>query len=150
MGQLFSSLPPMGKSPLNALVGLTGAAPAAPTLAKLQTGLATAALLKSAIPSGTATMGTFASLPKPALPKLTTPVVPALPKPVAPVVPALPKPVAPVVPALPKPVAPVVPALPKPVAPVVPAARPVVLPKRKGGARKSRSTRKKSRRNSRR
>ena len=128
MGQLFSSLPPMGKSPLNALVGLTGAAPAAPTLAKLQTGLATAALLKSAIPSGTATMGTFASLPKPALPKLTTPVVPALPKPVAPVVPALPK----------------------PVAPVVPAARPVVLPKRKGGARKSRSTRKKSRRNSRR
>ena len=127
MGQLFSSLPPMGKSPLNALVGLTGAAPAAPTLAKLQTGLATAALLKSAIPSGTAAMGTFASLPKPALPKLTTPVVPALPKPVAPVVPALPKPVTPVVPA-----------------------RPVVLPKRKGGARKSRSTRKKSRRNSRR
>jgi hypothetical protein len=141
MGQLFSSLPPMGKSPLNALAGLSGAAPAA---AKLQTGLATAALLKSTIPPGAATaaMGTLASLPKPSIP--AAPVVPAA-KPVAPVVPAA-KPAASVVPA-PKPAAPVVP---RPTGPPPTQARPVVLPKRKGGARKSRSTKKKSRRNARR
>ena len=123
----------MGKSPLNALAGLTGAAP---TLAKVQTGLATAALSSGA---ATAAMGTFASLPKPSLPKLTAPVMPAaLPKLTAPVMPA----------ALPKPVAPVIPV--KPVASVRPLPpRPLPI-KRKGGARKSRSTRKKSRRNARR
>ena len=132
----------MGKSPLNALAGLTGAAP---SLAKVQTGLATAALSSGA---ATAAMGTFASLPKPSLPKLTAPVMPAaLPKLTAPVIPAaLPKPVAPVIPV--KPVAPILPV--KPVASVRPLPpRPLPI-KRKGGARKSRSTRKKSRRNARR